>query len=280
MQDYLQRSRLGQAMDSIGFHVITLILSNFWFILLWGLRVPAFVAGAALYVMIVILRKKARDDHVTRKEKQLRATIGGELALERLLLTEPVKAHFEIAMLLSLRQPLTLIQAAEKGVLCAWKGKKWIVSFLQSPQESGVSPGDVLALQREIRLLNADRGLLCVCGKVSPEARRQAERDPRVYFLSRKKLIAMLGGANPATDAQLVALGRRRKKAAPGHWLRLILASSRAKRYACYGTLLLGMYQWNHVLYYGLPGLICVFLAAACRCIRQEETAFMEADGD
>ena len=279
MQDYLQRSRLGQAMDSLGFHAITLILSNFWFILLWGLRVPALIAGTALYGMIVILRKKARDDHVAREEKQLRAAIGGELALERLLLTDPTKAQFEIAMLLSLLEPLTLIQAGDNGVLCARKGKKWIVSLLQSPQESGVRPEDVLALQREIRLLNADRGLLCVCGKITAEARRQAGREPSVSFLSREKLIAMLGNANPATDAQLVALGRRRKKAAPAHWLRLILAPSRGKRYACYGALLLGMYQLNHLMYYGLPGLICAFLAAACRCVRQEETAFMEGDG-
>ncbi|MBR3018850.1 MAG: hypothetical protein IKH57_17500 [Clostridia bacterium] len=278
MQEYLQRSRLGQAMDGLGFHAFTLILSNFWFILLWGLGFPAVVAGAALYVMIVILRKKARDDHVTRKEKQLRATIGGELALERLLLTDPAKAHFEITMLLSMRESLTLIQAGEKGVLCARKGKKWIVSFLQSPQESGVGPGDVLSLQREIRLMNADRGLLCACGKISAEARRQAEHEPPVSFFPREKLIAMLGSANPATDPQLIALGRRRKKAAPVHWLRLILAPSRGKRYACYGALLLGMYQLNRLLYFGLPGLACVFLAAACRCVRQEETAFMEGD--
>ena len=81
MQDYLRQSRLGTAMDSLGFHAIAFILSNFWFILLWGVRFPSLLAGAALYGMIVILRKKVRDDHVTRKEAQLRAAIGGELAL-------------------------------------------------------------------------------------------------------------------------------------------------------------------------------------------------------
>ena len=276
MQDYLQRSRLGQVMDSLGFHVFTLIMSIFWFILLWGLCVPALTAGTALYAMIVILRNKARADQVTRQESRLRATIGGELALERLLLTDPTKAHFEIAMLLSLREPLTLIQAGEKGVLCARKGKKWIVSLLQSPQDISAGSSDVLALQREIKRLNADNGLLCVCGKISAEAQRQADHEPPVSFLSCEKLIAMLGSANPATDVQLVALGRRRKKAAPVHWLRLILAPAHGKRYACYGTLLLGMYQLNHVVYYALPGLACVFLAAACRCVRQEDTPFTE----
>ena len=82
--------------------------------------------------------------------------------------------------------------------------------------------------------------MLCVCGKVSAEAARQAEREPQVLFLEREALIGMLGSANPATDGQLIALGRRRKKAAPRHWLRLILNPSRAKRFACYGALLLG----------------------------------------
>ncbi|MBQ7657138.1 MAG: hypothetical protein IJS41_11610 [Clostridia bacterium] len=278
MQDYLRRSRLGAAMDGIGFHVFTLFLSCLWFVLLWGVRPPSLLAGFSLYVMIVILRKKVRDDHVTRKEAQLRAAIGGELALERLLLTTPEKAQFEIAMLLSLREPMTLLEAEENGVLCLRKGKKWLVSFLQSPPDCGVGPGDVLAFQREIRLLGADRGLLCVCGKVSPEATRQAEREPRVSFLSKEQLIAMLGSANPATDSQLVSLGKRRKKAAPVHWLRLILNPSRAKRYACYGALLLGMYQFTHLLYYALPGLVCVSLAAACRCVRQTETVFPEEE--
>ena len=276
MQDYFQRSRLGNAMDGLGFHFFTLVMSNFWFILLWGLGPSSLIAGAALYVMIVILRKKVRDDHVTRKEAQLRAAIGGELALDRLLLTAPEKANFEIAMLLSLREPMTLIQAGEHGVLCARKGKKWLVSFLQSPVETSVGPGDVLALQREIRLLNADRGLLCVCGKVSAEAARQAEREPCVSFLGRDRLISMLGSANPATDSQLVALGRRRKKASPVHWVRLILNPARAKRYACYGALLLGMYELTRLLYYALPGLVCISLAAACRCVRREETVFKE----
>lgn len=274
MQDYFRRSRLGMAMDSLGFHVFTFILSNFWFTLLWGLQISSLAAGTALYVMIVILRKKVRDDHVTRREAQLRAAIGGELALDRLLLTAPEKANFEIAMLLSLREPLTLIQAGENGVLCARKGKKWLVSFLQAPRDSGVSPVDVLKLQREIRLLNADSGLLCVCGKVSAEAAKQAERAPAVFFLEREKLIAMLGSANPATDSQLVALGRSRKKAAPSHWLRLILHPSRGRRYACYGALLLGMYLLTHLFYYAVPGLACVSLAAACRCVRRGESAF------
>ena len=274
MQDYLRQSRLGNAMDSLGFHAITFILSNFWFILLWDVRFPSLLAGAALYGMIVIFRKTVRDDHVTRKEAQLRAAIGGELALERLLLTTPEKANFEIAMLLSMQENITLIQAGEKGVLCVLKGKKWLVSFLQSPQDSGVSPADVLNLQREIKLMNAERGLLCVCGKVSAEAARQADREPRVSFLERDSLISMLGSANPATDGQLVALGRRRKKAAPKYWLRFVLSPSRAKRFACYGTLLLGMYLVTHLFYYAVPGLVCVSLAAACRCVRRRETVF------
>ena len=40
------------------------------------------------------------------------------------------------------------------------------------------------------------------------------------------------------------------------------------------GALLLMLYQFTHLLYYALPGLICVLLAAASRCMPEEEPFF------
>ena len=42
------------------------------------------VAAAALYGLLLMLYKKTRDGRLARREKRLRARIGGELALERL----------------------------------------------------------------------------------------------------------------------------------------------------------------------------------------------------
>ena len=274
MQEYLHRSRLGSILDGVGFHFLALGVSFFWFLLLWGLRLSSVFAGLSLYGMILLLRRKARDDRLARREKQMRAAIGGELALERLLLTQKERAHFETAVLLSMAHPLVLLQTGEEGVLCDLKGQKVLIAFLQRPASAAVEADQVLSMQRAVRLLCADRGLLCVPCGISPQARQQARAQPSVAFLSREEMIALFGRANPATDAQLVALGKRKKAPRPARWLRLILDRRRAKRYACYGALLLMMHRLTGFFFYAPAGLLCAGLAAACRCVREKNDLF------
>ena len=271
MQEYLQHSRLGEAMDTLGFRILALALSMGWFILLWGLRLPALLAGAALFILVLLIEKKTRDGRLLRREKRLRARIGGELALERLLLALPDRAHFETAMLLSLRQPLTLLRAGDEGMLCSIRGETLLLSFAQVPLSAKIGAGEVLALQRAAKSQQAARAVLCAPCPIAPEAREQARGEIPVSFLSRDTLIDLFGQVNPATDAQLVALGRRRSPIPARRWLRLILDRRRAPRYALYGGLLLGMYLLTHLFYYALPGLVCLGLAAACRCVKQEK---------
>ena len=274
MQEYLHHSRLGSTLDGIGFHFLALGVSVLWFFLLWGLRLSSILAGLALYGMILLLRRKVRDDHLARREKQMRAAIGGELALERLLLTEQERAHFETAMLLSMAYPLVLLQTGKEGVMCDLKGKKVLISFLQRPASVAAEAEHVLAMQRDIQLLRADRGILCVPCGISAKAREQAQGQPPISFLSREELISLFGRANPATDAQLIELGRRKKAPRPFRWMRLVLDRRRAKRYACYGALLLIMYQFTGFFFYAPAGLLCLGLAAACRCVREKNDLF------
>ena len=276
MQEYLQKTRLSGLLDGLGFHILSFAFSFIWFIFLWGFRLPALAGGTALYILIVLLRKKIRDDQVTRKEKELRAVIGGELALERLLIAPPERAHFEIAMLLSLRYSLMLLQTGKDGVLCDVKGKKLLICFVQHAKKTKLTADDVLDMQRNTKLHNADSGLLCIPCSLSPEAREQAMEDPPVHFLSRETLIALFGEVNPASDSQLVMLGKRRKQRLARNIGPRILHEGRAKKYACYGALLLIMYQFTHLIYHALPGLICVFLAAACRCARKKQNTLSD----
>ncbi len=276
MQEYLHHSRLGSILDGIGFHFLALSVSLLWFLLLWGLRFTSILAGSALYGMILLLRRKARDDRLARREKQMRAAIGGELALERLLLTQKEKAHFETAVLLSMRHPLVLLQTGGEGVLCDLKGKKVLISFLQLPACSAAGAEHVLAMQRDIRLLRADRGLLCAPCGISAKAREQARAQPPVSFLSREEMIALFGRVNPATDAQLVSLGRRKKAPRPAWLLRLALDRRRARRYACYGALLVIMYQFTGFFFCAAAGLLCLGLAAACRCVKERTSLFQD----
>lgn len=40
-------------------------------------------------------------------------------------------------------------------------------------------------------------------------------------------------------------------------------------------TLLLGLYTLSGLMYYAVPGLICVGLASACRCVRSPEDSLL-----
>ena len=270
MQEYLKRTRLSGWMDGIGFHFCAFLFSMLWFFLLWGLRLSACSAGAALYFLLVLLRRKVRDDYLSRKEKSLRQTIGGELALERLILSPADQAHFETAMLLSLRYPLILLKITPRGVLCSWKGENVLVSFFQYPIHDALTAPFVLSMQKEIREQGAKRGLLCVPCKIHSSAIEQGRMEPKVSFMAQRELISLFGNANPATDSQLVQLGKRKRSASALRISNAIFSPSRAKRYAVYGVLLLLMYEFTHLFFYALPGLLCVSFAAACRCVKKE----------
>ena len=134
------------------------------------------------------------------------------------------------------------------------RGEKALVSFVQLPRKDAVTPAQVLSCQRAARALGAERAILCLPCGIREDAREQAAAGPRVTFLSRERMIALFGAQAPVTNDQLVALGRRK-----------------ARRYALYGGLLLGLYLATGLLCYALPGLTCAFLAAACRCGKEEE---------
>ncbi|MBQ9263521.1 MAG: hypothetical protein IJ189_04840 [Clostridia bacterium] len=271
MQEYLQESRFREVMDGLGVRFGVLALCLGWFMLLWGVTAPSLFSGIALWLLIFLLRRKSRDGRLKRREEKLRRRIGGEMAIERLLLTPPRRAHFETAMVLSQRYPLTLLRAGDKGVLCQLREEKALVSFCQLPTCATVSAGDVLSLQREARELGAARAILCAPCGISAQAQTQSGGEIPVAFLSRDALISLFGRANPVTDAQLVALGKRRRQQRPSQWLPVILNEQRMGRYAFYGALLLIMHLLTGLIYYAVPGILCLCLAAGCRCVKQKE---------
>ncbi len=273
MQEYLHSTKISQWMDALGFHLLSLFLSLGFFFFLWGTRASALSAGLALYLMILLLRRKTRDDRLRRKEKRLRARIGGELALERLLLAPAAQAHFETAMLLSLRSPMCLVRSGSEGILCTRGEETLLIAFAQLPMAASLGAERVLSVQRAASLSGAGRALLCAPCGISPAARSQAEGEIPVTLLERGALIALFGQASPATDAQLIALGKRRRARPPARkWLATILDRRRAPRYALYSLLLLSMYLISRLPYYIAPGIACALLAAACRCFAQWKT--------
>ena len=266
MQEYLQRSRVGDFLDSLGIRVLLAVGCFGWFLMLWGLRLSSLSAGMAFYVLCLMLYRKRQDARVKRREKRLRERIGGELALEKMCLQDEKTSHFQIAVLLSLSYPLTLEQVTDDGVICHMEGKKLLVAFRALPPGDQADARQVLSLQRQAVKLQADKAVLCVSCGVSPEAYAQAEGKLPVTLPDRESLIALLGRQNPATDEDLLALAKRKKRQVkPGQWLRFVLLPGRSRRYLLYGLMLVSLYILTGFFYYLMPGILCLLLSAGCR---------------
>lgn len=267
MQEYLLKNTFREKMDALGFHLLVFFLCCGWFLLLWGFRIQSILAGAGLYGLCLMLRHKTRDHRLAQKEQKLRQRIGGELLLEKLLFSPPAKAHFETALHFSLAEKISLERMTEQGVLCKKKGQLLLLSFVQLPAASSLTARDVLPLQRFALQEKADELWLCVPCRMQDDVHSQTEKQLPVRLIDREKLIRLFGAAAPATDRQLVELGKeKRKKASCKSVFRTVFRREKARRYALYGLLLLFLYMLTALPYYAVPGILCVLFATVSHC--------------
>lgn len=272
MQDYLQRTRLAGRMDEAGGTLALLAGSVVFFLLLWGVRITALLAGLAAFALLMLLRARTRDRRLQSRENRLRRQIGGEMKLEAWVLMPPRRAHFEAALLVTQTLNGQMLRALDTGVLCAVQGKQALLACAQLPAGEKLTACDIAEFQRSCLSEGAEAGVLCGAEGLSDAARRQAALHPRVHTLSRTRMIALAGAAFPATDAQLVALGKRKR--APGHAmaaLRRMLEPHRARQYLLYGLMLCGLYIITGQRFYPLPGCACLLLMALCRALPAQE---------
>lgn len=268
MEPYLNKTRLGVRLDSLGLKGLILFLSLAWFIWLWGLNAAALLAGAALSVMAYTLIYLGQRQRVTQREEALRRRLGGELSLEGVLLFPSRKAHFQGALWLGAGYPgLEMERATSQGVLCRYEGQRLLAALIPCHPEEKVGCAPLLALQRGVKELGADRGIALLTAAPTREAQRcAASAQPPVRLILREQLLKLAGACAPATDEQLVALGRRnRRSSEPRVWVRHILSPHRARRYLMYGLGLLALYGITRLPYYPVPGVVLLCLAALCR---------------
>ena len=270
MERYLRRNRLSEVMDGLGLCTLLYLLAAGWFVWLWGLGIPALLAGAALGTLLCAARSQWRARTVSRREKTLRSRLGAELMLEAMLLAEPKEAHFRAALLLAEKWPIELQSVKEEGVLCRQGTEKLLVQCIRIPEDAVLGMGDVLAAQRTVRRMQVDKAVLCVLGKVTPKiAARAEEALVPLRIIRRETLLHIAGQLSPATDEQLVELGRRRKRAIPqGGLTRLIYRKDKARRYLLYGVMMLVLYILTGMRLYAVPGMVCLTMAAASRCTK------------
>lgn len=269
MQEYLWKNAFREKADALGFHFLALILCCGWFLLLWGVRVQSLTAGLCAFGLVVLLRHKTRDDRLARREQKLRCRLGGQMHLEKMLLLPAQRAHFEMALHLCRQENLCLARMAKDGVICRQESSTLLLSFLQLPLSETLKPRDVLSLQQAACREQVQAVWLCTPCQVTDAAHAQGENTPPVRFFEKEQLISLFGHACPATDQQLVEMGRlRRKKLSRRRILQAVFQPRKVRRYALYGAMLLLLYTLTGLAYYAVPGVICVLLAAASRCMK------------
>lgn len=267
MQNYLRRARFSNLVDDVGLRLVLFALGIGWFVYLWGLGVPTILAGLALGMMGQLALQQFRRRTVDRREEALRRRLGGELLLEELLLAPSRQAHFQAAMLLGAKYPLTMERVTEEGMLCRSGDERLLVSCIPLPEGSEVGQGNIIAVQRACRKHGVMRGVACTTGRCSGKVEAwAAEGNIPVRIIRRELLLRLAGHASPATDEQLVELGKRRKRPAAAGVGRTILRQDKAKTYMIYGVGLMLMYIVTGLKYYPIPGGVCLVLAVLCRC--------------
>ena len=255
-------------MDRVGAVAMILGGSIAGFILLWGVRLSAFAAGSALGVMLLILRSRTRSDRLHRREQALRRRLGGEIKMEQWLVMQPRRAHYEAACLLSQMQKIALERVEDWGAVGTIKktNERAVVFCAQCGRGGKLSGEDIAFYQRICRKARADRGVICGAGGVDASAEMQAEIPPRMTVISREKMMHLAGNAWPATDEQLVALGKRRQQGRLDRtFLYAVLTPERDRKYLLYGLLLCGLYVLSGLRAYLWPGCVCLLLMALCR---------------
>lgn len=266
MQSYLQKAKLSTLLDDVGLRLLLMALGVGWFVYLWGLGVPALLAGLALGTLGQMGLNQFRRRTVDKREQSLRRRLGGELMLEDMLLAPARQAHFQAALLVGAKYPLTMERVTEEGMLCRSGEERLLVSCIPLPEGAELSKSAIVNVQRACRKHGVSRGVACTTGKVSPKTEAwAAEGCIPVKIIKRETLVKLAGTMSPATDQQLVELGQRKKRLAPGGTRWAILRRDKAKTYLLYGLGLMTMYILTGMKYYPVPGSVCLVLAALCR---------------
>ena len=268
MERYLRRNRLSEIMDGLGLCTLLYGLAGLWFTWLWGLNAASILAGAALGTLLWTARAQWRKRTVNRREKALRSRLGGELMLEAMLMAEPKEAHFRAALLLAEKWPVTMQSVKEEGVLCCQGEETLLIQCIRMPEDGELGTGDLLAAQRAVRRVKADRAVLCVLGKAPPKivARADMALVP-LRIIRRETLLELAGRYAPATDEQLVELGKRKRRP-QGSLVDLVFRRDKARRYHLYGLGMLVLYVVTGMRLYAVPGMTCLTMAVMCRTRR------------
>lgn len=248
-----------------------LALCTGWFVYLWGLSAPSLLAGCALSVMMLLACRKSTAGYVVRREDALRRRLGGEMALESLMLAPARQAHFRAGLMLAEKYPFRMDRITDDGLICADDHGSILISCICAAPQGTVGASALLPVLRAAKANKIGRCAVCATAAFSKEAAAFSELSSvPMRLIGRNELLTLAGRLSPATDEQLAELARR-KRAMPLHALAAsALSSAKAKRYMTVGLTFSCLYIVTGLKWYALPGLLCMALAALCRRRRSE----------
>lgn len=267
MQKYRPKTPVAEVSDRLLRAGITCGLGVGWFVALWGLSLPALSAGIALGVLLWLCVRQYSKQATRKREEQMRRMIGGELALNRLLMEPPRKAAFQCALWLAPKYPLVMQKAVEWGVIGLLDEKKTCIRLIAQHPAQKITAQQMVECAREARERQMDQTLLCLTAPAEAEALAYAAGlDPPMRVIERAELMELAGYAHPATDEDLRSIGRqKRTRRSAKEWLAVVLDASRARRYFWYGIGLSAFALWTESRFYPFPAAMCLGLFAACK---------------
>ena len=267
MQKYRPKKPLAALADKILRLLITCGAGVGWFVFLWGLNFASLTAGIALGGLLWLCARQFGKRSTQKREMQMRRIIGGELALERLLLFSPKQAGFQTSLWISKRFSLVMNQAVDWGVTGMLDGQPTLIRLIAQHQSIPVNVQQMICAAREMHQYGMKCCIICSTSTLTKEALSfAAQFEPPMQIISRDELIQFAGLHSPATDEDLLKLGRKkRRRRTPKEWAAVILAPNRARRYFWYGIGLSILALLTGQFFYPLPAAACMLLFVLCK---------------
>lgn len=267
MQKYKPKTLMASVSDKVFRAMLAACAGMAWFIYLWGLTLPALTAGTALGGLLWLCARQFGKRSTQKREKQMRRVIGGELAVDALLLESARKAAFQTALWIAPLYPVVMHKSVAWGVTGTLQERNVLIRLIAQHPSQTVTAQQVIQCLREMKEHEMDQLLLCSTAPVSKDAVLYAAScDPPVVLITREKLIDLAGICHPATDEDLRKLGRQKKtRRSAQEWLAVILDGSRARRYLTYGLGLGILAVLTGLPGYPVPACMCLMLYAACK---------------
>ena len=267
MNRYKPKTPVAAFTDRILRILLTCGLGIAWFVILWGFSLPALTAGTALGGLIWLCARQFGKRITHKREKQMRRIIGGELALKKLLMLSPRHAAFQAALWATPRFPLEMQKALDWLVIGMLDEKRTGLCLIAQHESLPINVQQLVECERRLREHKLEKCILCVTAPLAKEAQQfAAEQEPPYSIVSRSELIDLAGLCSPATDEDLLRLGKKKQsRRSTQEWLAVILDAARARRYFCYGLGFGLLALATGATAYVISSIVCLSLYAGCK---------------